>query len=148
MNSHECSRGVGDVLDTQFLIFRSGDSGLFEVDAARKFVIVQLKYVISASEINSNPNVAATVVVPRVSKKLQKKLKQAVFVWQERQNQYQFPPQTQVYPVATDPTIATTSVLIRDWIESWLKKWKVRGLAVTKVKLIDFTQLFGVANCN
>lgn len=143
----ECWRQVGKKIPVQFQIIRSGDSGEFEIDGARQAKVIQLKY--SVSGLNAPlRNISAVALFPRLTAKLQKKLKNAVFVWQQKVNQFNFPPQVQVYPTPNDPGMGSVANLIAEWIQIWFNKWGVRGVQIKQLKLKDVENVIGQAQCD
>lgn len=147
-----CYRKIGQTLQTDFQVLRSGKSGEFSVaDIPYDFHVVQLIYQLIASL--PEREVSGILLIQRITNKLQRKLRNALFVWAQSPlatgtQQQQQQRRVKIYPVARDPGLGVVSDVIAGWIQSWLKKWKVAGGQVASVKLIDQNQVFGMFKCD
>lgn len=143
----QCDQKAGEVLATNFHILRSGNSGEFPVaDAPADFRIVKLKYQLVVG--SNDQQISGQLLIKRISDKLQHKLKNAIFVWNQVSQKPNPSPQSQIYPLPFDPNIVKVASLIAEWIQVWLKKWRVSsGVKVSQVKLKDSNQVFGLFEC-
>lgn len=98
----QCERQVGKGIKTIFRIIHTGDSGQFQVDFAKEYRVNRLEFTIRVSD-SEQRNVSATALVPRIAAKLKKKLKNAVFIWQNNKMKA-----TQLLPICATDQVYTT----------------------------------------
>lgn len=147
-----CTPYVGQALEVDFLIIRSGQSDEFDFDTADKFRIVKLEYQLLI--VPKSLRVAPGVVAKTLNQKLLQKLQHAIFVWDRdpRSNDldrhFGQKRKVQIYRTPFDPNPIKVASLLAAWIEAALGKKRLTGFHVSSVALTDQQGGQGTIDCD